>query len=77
MVSAQKKNRFSLLRQPGQEPVKEFHCLCRRYSFIIDISCDQDCVRRFPDGDGQNLRQEMTLILQHGKAVYPLSNMQI
>ena len=47
MVPADDKHGQIPVRQPGQESVKDLHCLGRRHRFIIYIPGYEDAVRHF------------------------------
>ncbi len=66
--------------QPGeahQEVVEQLHRLRRGDGFVIDVSGDQDGVRRFFTGNPQDFRQNVLLVLQHGEVLDPLPQVEV
>ena len=63
--------------QPGEKIVKALHRLGRGDGFVVNIAAEEGRVDPLLPGHRQDLLQNKALVLQHGKAVDPLAQMQI
>ena len=64
-------------REPHQEVIQQGHRLGRGHRFVIDIPGEEHSVGGFLPDDVQKLIQNIPLVLQHGKLVYPPTQMQV
>ena len=65
------------LRQFHKKTVQKPHRFLPRRRLVVDITRQQHAVRLLPVYDLQDLFQNIPLILQHGKLVDALSQMQV
>ena len=77
VVAADNKGLQSPTRQIDQKLVKQFHRLCRRHRFVIDIPGQYHSIRLFFNDPLQDLLQYVFLVFHHGKLVDPLAKMQV
>ena len=77
VVSAYDEHMGSPVRQSCQKAVKEPDRLSRRNRLIIYIPGDEHGIRRLLLQDALYLFYYVPLVLQHGKLIYPFSQMEV
>ena len=63
--------------QLHQEFVQQCHCLGGGDGLVVDVSGDEHAVRRLAVRNVQDFFENIALVLQHGKSVDPLAQMQV
>ena len=77
VVSADEKDLEVPLGQAHQKVVQQRHSLSGGYGLVVDIPGNHHAIRLLPVNDLQNFSQNILLVLQHGKFVDPLAQMQV
>ena len=77
MVAADRVDLFSPVCKLCQKPVKQLHRLRGRHGLIVDVPRDHDAVRLLAVRDRKDLTQDIFLILDHGKRIYPLPDVEV
>ena len=77
VVAADDKNPQLPLGQAHQEVVQQRHRLGGGHRLVVDITGNQHPVRLLPVDDLKDFSQNILLVLQHGKIVDPLAQMQV
>lgn len=77
VVPADEKHLRSAQRKAVKKIVEQLHRLGGGNRLIVNIPGDQDAVRGFLVRKTENFCKNVRLILQHGKLVYPFSEMKV
>ena len=77
VVAADGEHRQLPLSQPGEEPVQQAHGLGRGNGLIVEVARQQHTVHGRAVQQGEDLFQNVPLVVQHGELAHPLAQMQV
>ena len=77
VVAADGKHRQLPLSQLGEEPVQQAHGFGRGNGLIVEVARQQHTVHGLAVQQGEDLFQNVPLVVQHGELAHPLAQMQV
>ena len=77
VVAADGEHRQLPLSQLGEEPVQQAHGLGRGNGLIVEVARQQHTVHGRAVQQGEDLFQNVPLVVQHGELAHPLAQMQV
>ena len=77
VVAADGEHRQLPLSQPGEEPVQQAHGFGRGNGLIVEVARQQHTVHGRAVQQGEDLFQNVPLVVQHGELAHPLAQMQV
>ena len=77
VVAADGEHRQLPLSQLGEEPVQQAHGFGRGNGLIVEVARQQHTVHGLAVQQGEDLFQNVPLVVQHGELAHPLAQMQV
>ena len=77
VVAADEQHGHAACAQLGEKAVEQLDRLDRRHGLVVHVARDEHAVRLLVVQNGEDLPQDVRLILKHGKFIHTLAEVQV